>query len=116
MGYMTDYEVEAGPFETEEAAEFFEFKAQKTIGYSIDVSISPSMNGRYFVTFELNDAKWYNWGNDLEALSRAFPNITIDVEGDGEETGDQWKARFRNGSYEKVEAIVTFPDFTTLTD
>lgn len=117
MGYVTDYKGEAGPFDTEEAAEFFEFKLGKQVnGYHFDVSIGASMHDGYTVNFEVNDVKWYEWRNDLSELSRSFPNITVDLEGRGEEPGDLWKARFRNGDSEVVDAVFTFPDFTELTD
>lgn len=113
MGYMTDFSVEAGPFKTEEDAEFFEFKALKTIGYRFEASVSMGL-GNHTVSFELDDCKWYSWDADLKKLSMTFPSITIDVEGVGEEQGDHWRARFRNGEDERVEAIITFPDFEKL--
>lgn len=117
MGYSTDYKGEAGPFNSEEDAEFFEFKLGKQVdGYEFTVNIGSPDQDRYYVNFEVNDVKWYTYTEDLEAVSKKFPDITIDVEGHGEETGDIWKARFRNGRSEQVDAIMTFPDFTELTD
>ena len=118
MGYSTDYKVDAGPFENEDAAEFFEFKAKKAIDEAIEVDIGLSHGskhtGRYFVKFEVNDAKWYDWEKDLRGLSTAFPDVTIDAVGHGEETGDIWKARIRNDQSEVVEAVMSFPDFKEL--
>jgi len=118
MRYSTDYKVDAGPFENEDAAEFFEFKAKKAIDEAIEVDIGlihgSKHTGRYFVKFEVNDAKWYDWEKDLRGLSTAFPDVTIDAVGHGEETGDIWKARIRNGESEIVEAVMSFPDFKVL--
>lgn len=114
MGYNTDYTIEAGPFDDEVQAEFFEFKMEKQSGYSIDSNVSVDGSGKYRLHATLSDVKWYSWNADMTELSRDFPYVTIDVEGDGEESGDQWKARFFNGDCEKVEAIVTFPEFQRL--
>lgn len=114
MGYMTDYEIEAGPFDDKEQAEFFEFKMGKQIGYAFDGSVSIGPDNKYRFRATLNDVKWYSCQTDMTGVSLAFPYVTIDVEGDGEESDDQWKARFFNGDSERVEAIVTFPEFQRL--
>lgn len=119
MGYATDYKLEAGPFDNEEAAEFFEFKLRKDVSESFETEIGLSCGtkhtGSYYLKMRASDAYWYGYATDLKTLSEKFPSITIDVVGEGEESGDIWKARFRNGEYEQVDAIVAFPDFEKLT-
>jgi hypothetical protein len=44
-------------------------------------------------------------------LSNKFPNATFIVTGIGEEYGDYWKARIKNGKVDKVKAKIVFPDF-----
>lgn len=120
MGYSTDYKIDVGPFETEEDAEFFEFKFGKLVNYETEAEIGLSTGDKhtdkYYLKLRVTDARWYEWRTDLNELSVNFPNVTIDVMGEGEESGDIWKSRFRNGEDEFVEAIMTFPDFKILTD
>ena len=120
MGYSTQYSIDAGPFESAEAAEFFEFKMSKEVDEAFEVDIQQSHGtkhtGKYYVKLETEDTKWYEWKQDLTKMSTLFPDVTIDVEGTGEESGDIWKARFRNGESEKVEAEFRFPPFAKLID
>jgi len=120
MGYSTQYNIDAGPFESAEAAEFFEFKVSKEIDEAFEVDIQQSHGykhtGKYYVDLKSEDTKWYEWRADLTKVSTLFPDVTIDVEGKGEETGDIWKARFRNGDCEVVDAEFMFPPFRILVD
>lgn len=118
MGYYTDFEITVTGLESEDQAEFFEFKFNKAINYSFDtlgIAKDDQDSTKYKATFEIREAKWYSCEEDLTKLSSSFPDTTIDVEGKGEEQGDQWKARFRNGEFERVNAQITYPDFKKLT-
>jgi hypothetical protein len=52
--------------------------------------------------------KWYEYEEDMKQLSKEWPNVLFILEGDGEETGDLWKAWFRNGGMHKLEAKIVF--------
>lgn len=58
--------------------------------------------------------KWYTWERECIYVSRVYPKITIDVYGEGEESGDIWKARVRNGESEYVKAKIVFDPFVKL--
>jgi len=109
MGYVTRYEIEATGFKEEVEAEFFLFKLNRAVNYTFSGTTTSSR-----VTIETDEIKWYEWQTDLKELSVHFPHVTIDAEGYGEENGDIWKARVRNGEAEVVEAMLTFPDFKKL--
>ena len=47
--------------------------------------------------------KWYDFDDDMCAISKAFPGKLIVVDGRGEEQGDEWRAFFRDG--ELVEKL-----------
>lgn len=55
-------------------------------------------------------AKWYDKDEQMARLSRMYPDILFEIEGCGEETGDLWKERWKNGAYEYQRAII--PEFT----
>ena len=57
-------------------------------------------------------ARWYEWRNDLERLSRRFPFTAFKLTGDGEDEYDLWIAYALNGevTHEIVEIIMRYPD------
>jgi hypothetical protein len=64
----------------------------------------------------LDDMKWYSHEGDMRRISSKYPNVLFVLGGEGEESGDIWKAWFRNGVGIKVEAeiLVPEPDLTKL--
>lgn len=56
--------------------------------------------------------KWYSWQEDMIEVSKLFPDTVIHLDGDGEESGDNWKAQFLNGEYDIVHVEMMFPPFT----
>ena len=65
-------------------------------------------------SFKVGNAKWYENKTDCIKFSKEYPHITIDVHGRGEESGDVWKARYRNGDFETVTLPENLPPFTRL--
>ena len=46
---------------------------------------------------ECVSAKWYNHEEDLEKISKKYPDIAFSVEGDGEDFDDHWIQYWHNG-------------------
>lgn len=84
MGYYTNYNIylEDGPEE-----EFA--KMLKDID---DILGCGDMSA-----FEAVYAKWYSMGEDMDRLSRKYPDITVRIYGDGEESDDLWQTFWHNG-------------------
>lgn len=112
MGYYTTYKVTITDIKDADDFEWFEFKFKKTIPYLGDDLKYDEINKTVYAAFY--DVKWYDCEEKLKELSTLFPNITIDVNGEGEESGDIWKMRVRNGKSERVNAVLSFPDFKEL--
>lgn len=55
--------------------------------------------------------KWYDWEKDMKRASKTFPRMLIEVDGKGEDSGDIWKARIRDGESEVIRAKIVFDDF-----
>lgn len=55
-------------------------------------------------------AKWYDWEDDVKAISQEYPHLLFSLEGEGEESGDIWKAWARNGKVVKVQAKIVFEE------
>lgn len=113
MGYYTNFDVEITGFQNEEESEFFEFKeihkkdaSLHFIKYSGTSVILP-----YSISFNLHQYKWYDWEKDLVNVSKRWPHLMFDINGEGEEATDLWRARIRNGESEIVRAKIVFPEF-----
>ena len=52
--------------------------------------------------------KWYGHSHDMKALSKRFPTLVFELSGEGEESGDIWKARYVNGEEYVVKTIITY--------
>lgn len=87
-------------------------------GYDDEEKILRSIKEEYFggvdsdhVTFETQHYwvdKDYNF---FKKLSKKFPGVIIEVDGSGEEDGDMWSCRFRDGEMEEVQARIEWPPF-----
>ena len=87
MGYSTDFDITDNSPEVQEEIE-------KVSGYD------------YF-----QDIKWYDWETDVKAVSLKFPDEVIKIYGEGEESGDIWKAYIKDGKSFITQATLTFEDF-----
>ncbi|EKT4500965.1 hypothetical protein JE943_000947 [Flavobacterium psychrophilum] len=52
--------------------------------------------------------KWYDCEKDMKEYSKNHPNVVFCINGEGEESGDIWKAYFQNGKMFKTEAKLMF--------
>ena len=102
MGYYTKYDIKITGIDNANQA----LKITKEYDMR-DFDISP--DGQTLTDF--TEGKWYDWKEDSLKLSRNYPHILIEIEGEGEESGDIWKARVRNGIVEIVEAKIVYDDF-----
>lgn len=101
MGYYTNFDVQAlseSPQAAEEAAHALVQQSK----YSAD------MTGRS--EFSIYEAKWYDWEKDVQVTSKLHPGVVFVIEGNGEESGDIWKAWAHNGEVHKSEATISFTE------
>lgn len=57
-----------------------------------------------------DSVKWYKHEADTLELSVKYPDITFQLNGEGEDQGDVWRKYFRNGKVVSVYAQITFPE------
>lgn len=112
MGYYTDFEGLITGFKGQEEAEWVEFKLKKNLAEFWTERLQQQGDT---LSFYLPDTKWYSWEKDLLKFSEDYPHLLVELEGDGEDQGDQWKARFKSGKLEVVQAIIYFPEFKDIT-
>ena len=81
---------------------------QKVLESQTFCDYSPLIN---FVDDNADECKWYEWENDMKRLSGDFPDILFTLEGEGEDSGDVWKAYFLGGKSQVCKAKLTFDEF-----
>lgn len=70
-----------------------------------------AISGKQFVFgSESEPCKWYDCEKDMKALSLEYPTVTFTVYGDGEESGDIWRATVKNGVWEEKKAKIVFEE------
>lgn len=47
----------------------------------------------------------------LKAYIKGYPEIIFVVYGEGEESGDMWKAYYKNGKQQIEPAVITYGEF-----
>ena len=105
MGYYTRFEGSVSSKDTFALDAFKRDAANDETFGQYDMPKDCFITGDFFGG---DTAKWYDWKNDLEALSKEYPTLLFSLNGEGEESGDIWKAYARNGKVITVRAEVVF--------
>lgn len=96
MGYNTEYCLEIKNH-TDEDLDYLDFMLQKE-----DCAVT--VNGESY-----GETKWYEHEEDLKKISTKFPGLILQLDGEGEESGDIWRKYFKDGKMQsantKVEII-----------
>jgi antitoxin component YwqK of YwqJK toxin-antitoxin module len=58
-----------------------------------------------------SELKWYDFHEEMIAFSKEYPNWLFTLSGEGEESGDIWKAYYVNGKYQQEKAKIVFDPF-----
>lgn len=53
-----------------------------------------------------DECKWYDWKENMQAMSKVFPDVLFKLHGEGEETGDIWDAYFLAGKVQVHKAEI----------
>lgn len=104
MGYYTNYEVNIMNIPEEKYSEI-KNEIWNIIGYDAD---NEGETSHMIFSFE---SKWYDYEKDMLQFTEKYPDVLVEILGEGEESGDIWKARFRNGESERVSAQIFLPAF-----
>lgn len=58
-----------------------------------------------------NHVKWYCCRIDMKKVSKRFPGKLLQIDGEGEESGDIWRAYYLDGKEHYARAKITFEEF-----
>jgi hypothetical protein len=115
MGYYTYYELSAKKDDwqyysridnIDELFNDFKYvvKLSKINGKEIDLEklhLKDLKELSFFKDYHANvsddSLKWYEYEEDMRAISKAYPEYIFELAGSGEETGDIWRDYYKNG-------------------
>ena len=55
--------------------------------------------------------EWYDHEKDMRSFSRSYPDVLFILSGEGEDSGDLWRAYFKNGKMQRVAAKIVYDKF-----
>ena len=67
--------------------------------------------GRFYNAIDIalqEEMKWYESDADMRQLSNEFPEVEFTLDGEGEESGDIWRAYYKGGKSQYTDAHVSF--------
>lgn len=68
--------------------------------------------GKEPIAGSLEDScKWYEHEDDMKRLSKEFPEVVFQLNGEGEESGDVWVKYFKNGKMQVDKAEIKLAPF-----
>ena len=61
---------------------------------------------------DYNDAvTWYNHETDMKEISKLFPDVVFQLDGEGDQNLDVWTKYFKNGKMQDCPAIISFDEY-----
>lgn len=122
MGYSTQHTLTArGTKLTEQTVDNLNrwLKDRQIINYALRMGefYHLSQYGRLQdeVVFDCHyDCKWYEHETDMLDLSKAFPDLTFCLHGEGEKQLDVWDEYYLNGNMEVCRIVCTMPKPDTI--
>lgn len=58
-----------------------------------------------------DQTKWYEHEEVMKEISKEYPDVIIQLTGEGEESGDMWIKYFVNGKMQHCKAKIVFEEF-----
>lgn len=107
MGYYTRFEISVQKHKSNKDVNSHEFT--DTLVKRLN-EISDYMFDYYAGEITL-EGKWYDWKDHLKQLSSEYPGMLFEIDGEGEESGDLWKAYVLDGKLQLEKASIVYGDF-----
>ncbi|OGM08869.1 hypothetical protein A2Z67_02570 [Candidatus Woesebacteria bacterium RBG_13_36_22] len=107
MSYYTGYNISFNPEPTIEEFNQILKDLTELSGYSEGTFDSrPPTPPASFISLYTS---WYDYEENMIAVSKKHPNILMEVNGAGENNDDLWTAWFKNGKYYRTDAEIIYP-------
>ena len=107
MGYYTNYTLKYTEDKEEDDAYLERLGVEEKEVY---VDHEEQLWERYYASFE-EATKWYDWQKNMKEYSKEYPDTLFELSGEGEESGDIWRAYFKNGKMQYCQARIVFDEF-----
>lgn len=105
MGYMTMYSVSIRTNDSELEKKILREAHQ--VNQEVEAITDP-------LCVFLGPCKWYNHQEDLTQISLRFPDVLIELFGQGDDPFDLWTKYFWNGKVQTANAQIVFDAFDEL--
>ncbi|MGN4664765.1 hypothetical protein ACTFRP_02525 [Bacillus cereus group sp. MYBK234-1] len=107
MGYYTTHTLNA---KNEDISKILSDLREKmeagVLDFHTDIFYALQMDGNYY-----DAVKWYNYENEMSAISRLYPEVVFELTGEGEESGDLWRDYYKNGKVQSCITKITYDEY-----
>ena len=114
MGYYTKFELEISGT-GERWVTGVNVKGEKirvNIGIDHDEVIRELVDlSGYEHLFDGDTHKWYEYDENMREISQKYPNLLFTLSGEGEESGDRWRAYYKAGKCQRELAKIEYGKF-----
>lgn len=123
MGYFTNFELQIRDNENLNINEIFQFIKEKNLCYPFceELLNEETINSGDFLDCDTSGVfynlvldesySWYEHKEDMQILSKQFPDILFVLKGEGEENGDFWIKYFKHGKVQVCPGKIVYDSF-----
>lgn len=104
MGYYTYFSLTTTPLSDEELSIILEKFREYGVFHDARVQADQSIDAG-------DSYKWYDWDEDMVALSIEVPGVLFTMHGVGDESEDMWDAYIQNGAIQHCPARIVYDDY-----
>lgn len=110
MGYYTNYDLHVKPVKKEDVSDIFdELYRRDLFNYVFDKDFMYDDHTCALYFNAWGEQKWYEHDEDMEEISRQFPNCVFKLECNGED-GDRWIVFYQNGKHELCQGKIVYEE------
>ena len=127
MGYYTKFDLEVTKFDDSKPMCGHIFDTELCPECGLNSIIKPDEFYNHLISTKFSDygiddgdklgyvfedgCKWYECNEDMITISKKFPNVLFQLDGNGEEDGDLWRNFFLNGNVQCTQVDIVYEEF-----
>lgn len=105
MGYETNYELRVIPHDY-----------VREVAMDVFVPLLPAMEFESLRIYNgaiksSGGSRWYEHERDMKELSKKYPELVFQLDGQGHEPEDRWRKYFKSGRMQEARAVLTLAPF-----
>ena len=108
MGYYTFYSLSVKNADADSYAKLTNRLIEKELVGNVFDHPCPYRQNQNVIFTSYEERKWYDCKEDMIKISEEFPQLVFELEGDGEDKEDYWRAYFHNGDCEECSGNIVY--------